>query len=108
MGRRAGIRLEVGAVSKIRLDLTTHMPDLEANPLGLEFLVNGISLCSISLFKYGWLELEIDIPKTIAQKDEKLNLEIRADRTWQPVNYDNFSADDRELSIAVCNIEISC
>ena len=108
MGRRAGIKLEAGAVSKIRLDLTTHIPDLQANPLGLEFLVNGISLCCISLFQYGWLELEIDIPQTIVQKNEKLNLEIRADRTWQPVHHDSSSADDRELSIAVCNIEISC
>lgn len=108
MGRRAGMKLEVGAVSKIRLDLTTHMPDLAANPLGLEFLVNGISLCSISLFKYGWLELEMDVPNIIVRENEKLNLEIRADRTWQPDQYDSASADNRELSIAVCNIEFSC
>src|ERR1041384_66245 len=108
MGKQAGIILEVGAVSKIRLALTTHMPDLAANPLGLEFLVNGISLCSISLFKYGWVELEIDVPKTIAQRNEKLKLEIRADRTWQPAQYHKLSADNRELSIAVCNIEFSC
>lgn len=107
MGKRAGIKLDRCAVSKIRLDLTTHIPDLAANPLGLEFIVNGISLCSISLFKYGWLELEMDVPKTIAQKNEKLNLEIRADRTWQPAQYDNASADNRDLSIAVCNIEFS-
>jgi ubiquinone/menaquinone biosynthesis C-methylase UbiE len=108
MGGRAGIKLEVAGGSKIRLDLTTHMPDLAAKPLGLEFLVNGISLCSISLFKYGWLELQMDVPETIARKNERLNLEIRADRTWQPVHYDNSSADDRELSIAVCNVEFSC
>ena len=107
MGKQAGIKLEARAVSKIRLDLTTHMPDLAAHPLGLEFLVNGISLCSISLFKYGWLELEIDVPKTIAQKNEKLKLEIHADRTWQPAQYDALSSDNRELSIAVCNIEFS-
>lgn len=105
MGRRATVQLAAGAVSKVRLDLTTHIPDLAANPLGLEFLVNGILLCSLSLFRYGWLELEIDVPKTIAQPDQKLNFEIRADRTWQPVESDNSSADDRELSIAVCNIE---
>jgi ubiquinone/menaquinone biosynthesis C-methylase UbiE len=105
MGRRATIQLEAGTISKVRLDLTTHMPDLTSNPLGLEFLVNGILLCSLSLFRYGWLELEIEIPKTIVQPSQKLSFEIRADRTWQPAEGDNSSSDDRELSIAVCNIE---
>ena len=104
MGRRATIQVEAGAVSKVRLDLTTHMPDLAAKPLGLEFLVNGISLCSLSLFKYGWLELEIDVPADIAQQNQKLNFEIRSDRVWQPAHIDSSSSDDRELSIAVCNI----
>ena len=104
MGRRASIQLDAGAVSKIRLDLTTHMPDLAENPLGLEFLVNGISLCSLSLLKYGWLELEIDVPADIAQPNQKLNFEIRSSRVWQPVHSDSSSSDDRELSIAVCNI----
>ena len=104
MGKRAAIQLETGgALSKVRLDLTTHMPDLAVNPLGLEFLVNGISLRSLSLFRYGWLELEIDVPQNVS--NQKLNFEIRADRTWQPVHYDSSSSDNRELSIAVCNIE---
>lgn len=105
MGRRATLQLDTGAVSKIRLDLTTHMPELAANPLGLEFLVNGISLCSLSLFRYGWLELEIDVPQNVTEQNQTLNFEIRADRVWQPVHSDSSSSDDRELSISVCNIE---
>jgi hypothetical protein len=36
----------------------------------------------------------------------KYELEIRADRTWQPRPSENANRDDREISIAVCNIEI--
>jgi hypothetical protein len=36
----------------------------------------------------------------------KYELKIRADRTWQPRPSENANRDDREISIAVCNIEI--
>jgi ubiquinone/menaquinone biosynthesis C-methylase UbiE len=101
MGRQSLLQVETNSVSKIKLDLTTHMPELRTKPLGLEFLVNGVSLCALSLFDYGWLEVEIHFPKTIYQK---LELKIRADRIWQPIHCDASSSDDRELSIAVCNI----
>lgn len=103
MGRQSTIQLDGNSVSKIKLDLTTHMPELRAKPLGLEFLVNGVVLSAFSLLDYGWLEVEIYVPGSI---NHKADLEIRADRVWQPIHSDPKSTDDRELSIAVCNIEV--
>jgi ubiquinone/menaquinone biosynthesis C-methylase UbiE len=109
MGQRARIRFEAPSLSRLTFDLTTHMPDLRSNPLGLEFFLNGKRLAAISLFGYGWLDLEISVPETLGQTangtNERFEFEIRADRTWQPSACDPTSGDDRQLSIAVCNIE---
>jgi len=59
MGRRAAIRFAAPTVSAIRLDLTTHMPDLTSRPLHLEMFLNGELLNSLSLIDYGWLTLEM-------------------------------------------------
>ncbi len=107
MGRQATIQLEADSLSKVKLDLTTHIPNLgAAAPLGLEFLMNGVSVCALSLINYGWLELEIDVPEHVGPSNRKWDLQIRGSRTWQPVNSDPASSDDRELSIAVCNIVV--
>ena len=106
MGRRASVRFEAPSVSAIRLDLTTHMPDLKSQPLNLEFFLNGDRLNSLSLIDYGWLTLETAWNKRNADGTGVFELEILADRTWQPVSVDSNSSDDRELSIAVCNIEV--
>jgi hypothetical protein len=39
-------------------------------------------------------------------RDGVFELELRAERTWQPRTTAGETRDDRELSIAVCNIEI--
>ncbi|HEY5026929.1 MAG TPA: class I SAM-dependent methyltransferase [Candidatus Angelobacter sp.] len=108
MGMRAGIRFETASLSRLKLDLTTHMPELEFRPLGLQLFLNGLLLCAFSLFRYGWLELQVDVPEALIPSDpvKSFEFEIRADRTWQPCNHDQASSDDRRLSIAVCNIEI--
>jgi len=105
MGKQAAIQLEADSISKVKLDLITHIPNLgSGEPLGLEFLMNGVSLCALSLFNYGWLELEICVPQTAGRR--RWDFEIRADRVWQPVHSDPASSDDRELSIAVCNVVV--
>jgi ubiquinone/menaquinone biosynthesis C-methylase UbiE len=108
MGERAAIKFASPKISKLRLDLTTHMPDLETRPLGLELFLNGQRLCALSLFRYGWLEVEISVPESLrmAGADELFEFEIQADRTWQPFLHDQQSKDDRHLSIAACNVEI--
>jgi hypothetical protein len=90
------------------MDLTSHMPDLRERPLGLEILLNGERFCAFSLYRQGWLELRVRVPEVLRQPDAEgmFELEIRADHTWQPRPSDDETRDDRELSIAVCNVEI--
>jgi cyclopropane fatty-acyl-phospholipid synthase-like methyltransferase len=106
MGVRGRVTFRAPGLSEIRLDLTTHMPDLGARPLGLELLLNGVKLCALSLWRYGWLELRLLVPQTLGGSDAKgaFELELRADRTWQPRPTEDETRDDRELSIAVCNL----
>jgi cyclopropane fatty-acyl-phospholipid synthase-like methyltransferase len=106
-GGRARLRFHAPRLRRLRMDLTTHMPELSRErPLGLELLLNGARLCALSLFGYGWLELEADVPEELATpRAGAFELELRADRTWQPRPAGE-GRDDRELSVAVCNIEI--
>jgi ubiquinone/menaquinone biosynthesis C-methylase UbiE len=110
MRDRARIRFTADSLSQLRLDLTTHMPDLRERPLGLEFFLRGQKVLAVSLIRPGWLEIVIDIPdrsKPCGEVEDNLyEFEIRAGRTWQPRPLDERNRDDRELSIAVCNIEI--
>lgn len=77
----------------------------------LEVSLNNELIGALSLMDYGWLELEFDLADTFRDQLTQQNifeLEIRSDRTWQPNAHDPTSKDDRQLSIAVCNIEIAC
>ena len=108
MGARARISFSAPRVSALRLDLTTHLPELgPARPVGLEIFINGARLSALSLFRYGWLELSLPVPDDVnAAAGGRFELEIRADRTWQPRPGDAEGRDDREISVAVCNIEV--
>ena len=108
MGPRGRITFRAASISEIRLDLTTHLPGLGAQPLGLEVFLNGARLCAFSLWRYGWLELRILVPETLtSERNHEFELELRADRTWQPRPVEDETRDDRELSVAVCNIVVS-
>lgn len=107
MGRRARVRFRATSLRSLRLDIASHMPDLSARPLGIEFVLNGERLSALSLLRNGWLEIRVEAPEALAHADE-YELEIRSDRTWQPRPEDPFNPDDREISVAVCNIEIFC
>jgi cyclopropane fatty-acyl-phospholipid synthase-like methyltransferase len=104
MKGRGRVRFNARPLSALRLDLTSHIPDLAARPLGLELLLNGQRLCALSLFRHGWLSLRAEVPEALTEAGD-YELEIRADRTWQPRPGDAANRDDRELSIAVCNVE---
>jgi hypothetical protein len=100
------VRFSAARLSAITLDLTSHMPDLRARPLRLELSLNGERLCAFSLFRHGWLALRVEVPQALAASaGVEFELELRADRTWQPRLSTDETRDDRELSIAVCNIE---
>jgi cyclopropane fatty-acyl-phospholipid synthase-like methyltransferase len=104
MKRSGRVRFRARTLSALRLDLTAHMPDLDARPLGLELSLNGRPLCALSLLRHGWLELTLEVPDELTAGGD-YELQLRADRTWQPRPADAKNRDDRELSIAVCNIE---
>jgi len=106
MRRQARINFPAQSISEINLDLTTHLPDLASRPLGLEFLLNGQRLCAFSLAKYGWMNLRIPVSPELATAGT-FQFEVLADRTWRPRPTKDETRDDREISIAICNITIA-
>jgi ubiquinone/menaquinone biosynthesis C-methylase UbiE len=106
MRERGRIRFTTRSLSGIRLDLTTHYPDLGENPIGIEILLNGMRLAAFSLARYGWLDLLLPVEESMKSHEGLYELELRADRTWKPRPNDSSNRDDREISIAVCNVEV--
>ncbi|HEU5238014.1 MAG TPA: class I SAM-dependent methyltransferase [Pyrinomonadaceae bacterium] len=107
MGKQGRIRFHADDVATITLDLTTQLPDLQKHPLGLEIFLNGVKLCSFTLFRYGWLQLSVSVPEALsARSNGEFELELRASRTAQLRQSGDAVHDDREVSAAVCNIEI--
>jgi ubiquinone/menaquinone biosynthesis C-methylase UbiE len=108
MKTRGRIRFRTAKLSVLRLDLTTHLPDLAQRRIELAFSLNGSLLSTCTLFRHGWMEIELRLPEPLtARGDEMFELEITADQTWQPRPHDPASRDDRKISIAVCNIQCS-
>ncbi|MGB8507659.1 MAG: methyltransferase domain-containing protein [Pyrinomonadaceae bacterium] len=107
MKRRGRVTFKARTLSRLRLDITTHMPDVRSRPLEVELFVNGEKLCALSLFRHGWLALDIPVPDTLSSTaGGAFDLELRASATWQPRPTSDETRDDRELSVAVCNLEI--
>jgi cyclopropane fatty-acyl-phospholipid synthase-like methyltransferase len=106
MASRGRITFPAPGLSEIRMDVTSHIPDLRTRGLGIEVLLNGNKLSAFSLWRYGWLNVRILVPEILTEETNDFELEIRADRTWQPRPTADETRDDRELSIAVCNIEV--
>jgi SAM-dependent methyltransferase len=110
MGRAGTIRFQTRSLLRLRLDLTCHIPNLSEQPLRLEFFCNGERAGALTLTASGWTKMELELSEIAARaaKDNLIDavLEIRASRTWQPCSTNPKSSDDRELSIAVCNVEV--
>src|SRR5205823_520989 len=69
--------------------------------------LNGELLSSLNLIRNGWVHVDLQVPQgLVADDDGNLNLSIRANRTWQPRPTKDETRDDREISIAVCNLEV--
>jgi len=102
MGKQARIRFRAPEITAITLDLIPRVSDLNSKPLGLEVLLNGVRLLSFEVCKHGWLEVAMPIPESLsAGSNGEFELEFRADRAERAA-----TSDGREISIAVCNIEI--
>jgi hypothetical protein len=110
MGARSRLNFNAQSLSMISLDLTTHMPGVKACPLVLEFFLNGVLIGTRALTNTGWNELKLLVPDNVGGRSNKLDdaceFEIRASQTWRPRPFDSENKDDRDLSVAVCNIEI--
>jgi cyclopropane fatty-acyl-phospholipid synthase-like methyltransferase len=107
MTKRGRVAFSANKLSEIAMDLTTHMPDLSTQPLTIEILLNRTRVCAFSLLDNSWLSLRVPVPDSLSRKAHgKFEIEILADRTWQPRPAGDETRDDRELSIAVCNMVI--
>jgi SAM-dependent methyltransferase len=105
MGPRGRVNFRAAGISEISFDITTHIPELGAHPLGMEVFLNGARLCAFSFWRHGWLELRVAVPEALSSQG-MFELELRADHTWQPRPIADETRDDRELSVAVCNIVV--
>jgi SAM-dependent methyltransferase len=105
---RGRVRFRAEKLKTIRLDLTTHLPDLDRRKMNVMVALDGAPILACTLFRYGWLELEVRLSEPITPKNsDTFELEITADQTWQPRPNDQLSRDDREISIAICNLRYS-
>jgi SAM-dependent methyltransferase len=107
MGERGRIEFRASSLSEISLDLTTHMPDLRERPLRLDFRLNGELVSCLSIFRQGWQHMRLCPSRIATDGKTDFQLDIVADRTWQPRPVQGEARDDRELSIAVCNLVAS-
>ena len=108
MGNRGRIIFNAKRPTKVAFDMTTHLPDLKTKPVQIGLTLNGNKLAACSLFRNGWLTLEALVPKDLPVENDLYELELTASRTFQPrVHVMNpADRDDREISIAVCNIVV--
>jgi SAM-dependent methyltransferase len=108
MARTGLIRLKTPALSRIEFELTCHMPDIDWEPLRLEFWLNGQKVGVLEVTTHGRQTVALDVPQISSDDTGIINcvFEIRADRTWQPNSTNPDSSDDRELSIAVFDFKL--
>jgi len=106
MSGRGRIRFQAAPFSRLRFDVTTHMPDVDSKPLAVEVCCNNVLLARFDLTDHSWQKIETQILEAITRDTTRFELDFSCDRTWQPSKVSSDTRDDRELSIAVCNIEI--
>jgi cyclopropane fatty-acyl-phospholipid synthase-like methyltransferase len=105
MSKEAAVRFDANNLAEISLDLKTDMPDVREEPLLIEFILDEQVVASFNLWRHGWLHVNLSATEASAHAG-KHELKIRTNRTWQPRPGGAENRDDREISIAVCNIEI--
>ena len=105
MARTGQVRFQTNSLSRLRFDVSCHMPELRKQPLGVEFWLNGQKVGGVCLIENGWVKIEVNLGDRMPPSPEGFLFEIRAERTWQPCSTNPESNDDRELSVAVCSIE---
>ncbi|HZE68538.1 MAG TPA: class I SAM-dependent methyltransferase [Pyrinomonadaceae bacterium] len=105
MGRRAKLRFAAGPFAKLCLTVVTHIPDVLTNPLHVDFSLNGKSVRSLTIGHNDPQLIELSTAGGVPQTGS-YELEIKADRTWQPRPDDPLHRDDREISVAVSDLRL--
>ncbi|HEV7700368.1 MAG TPA: methyltransferase domain-containing protein [Pyrinomonadaceae bacterium] len=108
MGKRSKLRFTARTLVSVSFELMTHIPELSATrPLEIAFFLNDHLIGVSSLSEPRWTRARFEIPEDLRSALENtFELSIYASRTFQPNLVDQNSVDDRELSVAVHNIEI--
>jgi SAM-dependent methyltransferase len=105
MGTPGSIQFTAGDVAQVSLDLLTHMPDLPDRPLLVELSFGGAVAATLVIARPGWRHVSVDVPVDAVQVAGRWSVALRADRTYRPRDVEG-GTDDRDLSVAVCNLEV--
>jgi hypothetical protein len=66
MGKQGRITFKASNLRKISFDLTTHLPNLKNEPVQIDLMLNRELLATWSLFRQGWLTVEVLVPQNIS------------------------------------------
>jgi ubiquinone/menaquinone biosynthesis C-methylase UbiE len=108
MGRRAKLYFTSPPFAKLSFSIVTHLPDVTSRPLGVEIILNGSVQRSLLILNNEPQRVELsgaELPQ-VNSGSRNYELEIKADRTWQPRPDDPVHRDDRAISLAVSNIKL--
>jgi len=110
LGRRASMTFIARSGAKLSLMMVTHIPDVASLPLKVELSLNDESQLSLTISDHEPQLIELGL-NTVSGRGSKngratYELEIKADRTWQPKPDDPLNRDDREISVAVFAIKL--
>jgi SAM-dependent methyltransferase len=106
MGRAAAIDFAATRVRRIGLDVATYMPDIHQRPLSLRVSLESTPIELIAIERSGWTRIDLVVPERVqTSASSRFRLQFEADRTYQPRPAPD-QRDDRELSVAICNLEI--
>jgi hypothetical protein len=106
MGRQARITFSAEPDARLLLRLVTHIPDVTSRPLQLKLSINRSLQRSLMLNDNQPHEIELELVNLAREPSGSYELEISADRTWQPKPNEPVARDDREISVAVFDIRL--
>jgi hypothetical protein len=90
--------------------MVTHIPDVASLPLKVELSLNGESQLSLTISDHAPQLIELSLGSVAGRGLRNgrgtYELQIKADRTWQPQSDDPSNGDDREISVAVFAIKL--
>lgn len=111
MGRRSRLTFVASPGAKLSFVMMTHLPDVASLPLKVELSLNGKSRLSLTIANNEPQLIELSLGASpgpgLMNGRGTYELEIMANRTWQPLPDDPSHRDDREISVAVFDIKLT-